>query len=297
MKSWLYIASNPSIPSSVKVGFSRKDPVIRIKAFEGSGLPHPYELDYVLLTPDADLVEKKVHQSLINSGLHDNKEWFKCESAEAIKHVHQVVEEKLRLHEAYFSADRRKIRDEALRHHAKEIRRQISQQEDNLKKITTSISTVTGDVARASAKHVLEENQSIIKIYKHRDRIHLIFKGLIYGLITLLGMIVNFSLMSLIEGSLFALLFYIPHFALLGWGLMKIIGLFSNKENTEFYEKLREVAAKKAKEEYKAVMQSPNKASKYHPELLDLFAKKKQFQEKIVELKHEIRLLDNKPIN
>jgi len=51
-------------PGLVKVGYSTKDPVLRIDELSGTGLPYAFELEYDALVGEPRDVEQKVHKRL-----------------------------------------------------------------------------------------------------------------------------------------------------------------------------------------------------------------------------------------
>ncbi|WP_415886614.1 GIY-YIG nuclease family protein [Neptuniibacter sp. QD37_6] len=85
LKGWIYVISNESLQDIVKVGTTDRDPSIRAKELGSTGLPHPYTVQYELLTYDPKLVEKEAHKLLkeFNAG----KEWFKCSIDSAIEAI------------------------------------------------------------------------------------------------------------------------------------------------------------------------------------------------------------------
>lgn len=74
--------SNPAMPGIVKIGFSTKDPALRAREFDGSGLPYPYVVEYDVLVENPREVEQRAHKYL--SKCREKKEWFRCSAREAI---------------------------------------------------------------------------------------------------------------------------------------------------------------------------------------------------------------------
>ena len=77
MKGYVYIISNRSMPGIYKVGYTLKDPELRAKELESTGVPHPFVVDYEILVDDPYTLEQKIHKSL--SKFNENKEWFNCD--------------------------------------------------------------------------------------------------------------------------------------------------------------------------------------------------------------------------
>ncbi len=88
MKGWIYIATNQSLTGLVKIGFSTKDPKIRISEFNNAGLPYEHTLSYSALVENPYEVEKKVHSKL--NLIRENKEWFRCSIQHAIETIKEI---------------------------------------------------------------------------------------------------------------------------------------------------------------------------------------------------------------
>ena len=86
VRGWVYVISNPAMPGLVKVGFSLKDPSLRAVELDGTGIPHPFNVEYEALVNSPREVEQRAHSILKH--LHERKEWFRCApsiAAEAIR--------------------------------------------------------------------------------------------------------------------------------------------------------------------------------------------------------------------
>ena len=90
MKGWVYVITNNAMPDLVKVGYSTKDPELRAKELNHTGIPHPYLVEYELLIDEPYKIEQKTHKLL--SERHEGKEWFRCSPEEAVAAVKQVAE-------------------------------------------------------------------------------------------------------------------------------------------------------------------------------------------------------------
>ena len=56
---WVYVLSNPSIPSQVKVGWTKGRPAARAKELQGTGVPTPFKVETAFLFSNrADVVER-----------------------------------------------------------------------------------------------------------------------------------------------------------------------------------------------------------------------------------------------
>ena len=88
MRGWVYVITNQAI-GSVKIGYTMKDPVLRARQLNNSGVPHPYVLAYDALVTDPKNVERQVHKKLLSR--RDGKEWFKCSVQEAVAVIRETV--------------------------------------------------------------------------------------------------------------------------------------------------------------------------------------------------------------
>lgn len=93
MKGYVYIISNRSMPGIYKVGYTLKDPELRAKELESTGVPHPFVVDYEILVDDPYTLEQKVHKSL--SKFNENKEWFNCDFATCVSEIRRCYEGKI----------------------------------------------------------------------------------------------------------------------------------------------------------------------------------------------------------
>ena len=95
MRGWVYIISNEAMPGLLKVGFTLKDPSLRARELEGTGVPHPFVVDYEILVENPRALEQSIHKKLAN--FHEQKEWFRCTLSEAVEAVRVLVGESVLL--------------------------------------------------------------------------------------------------------------------------------------------------------------------------------------------------------
>ena len=89
IRGWIYIITNKSMRGLVKIGYSTKDPALRSKELDNTGVPHKYSIVYDILVNEPRDYEKKIHSFLHDK--HEGKEWFKCSEIEAIKAIRKIV--------------------------------------------------------------------------------------------------------------------------------------------------------------------------------------------------------------
>jgi T5orf172 domain len=98
VRGWVYVISNEAMPDLVKVGFSTKDPNIRAGELGGTGVPHPYVVEYDALVNAPRDVEQKIHQALedcrvdVSTDTPVGKEWFRCSRNVAIVTIRELTE-------------------------------------------------------------------------------------------------------------------------------------------------------------------------------------------------------------
>lgn len=106
MRGWIYVISNKAMPGLVKVGYSSKDPKGRAQELDHTGTPHPYVVEYdALIDGELYQVERRIHQNL--SPYSEGKEWFRCETEQAIIAIRQVAKD-ITILESFSRADREK---------------------------------------------------------------------------------------------------------------------------------------------------------------------------------------------
>ena len=89
MRGYTYVMTDPTRPGLVKVGFSAKDPRMRAKELDGTGMPLPLAIEYEMLVEDARSVERSAHGALRPQ--HVGKEWFRCSAEHAISTLQQIA--------------------------------------------------------------------------------------------------------------------------------------------------------------------------------------------------------------
>ena len=88
-KGFIYILSNPSF-KFLKIGFTLRDPAIRITELNTTGVPTPFEIIYEALVLNPEILEGKIHQELSEYRINDNREFFQVHKETAYNLVKQV---------------------------------------------------------------------------------------------------------------------------------------------------------------------------------------------------------------
>lgn len=75
---YIYILSNPSFAEDLlKIGFTAKHPSLRAKELQGSGLPTPFKVEGVIITPTGYVLEQAIHKHFENERHSNDREFFK----------------------------------------------------------------------------------------------------------------------------------------------------------------------------------------------------------------------------
>jgi hypothetical protein len=91
------------MPGLIKVGHSTKDPELRARELNNTGIPHPYIVEYEMLIEEPFRIEQQTHKAL--NRVRENKEWFRCSCEEAIAAIQRVAGGSV-INEAFKQADR-----------------------------------------------------------------------------------------------------------------------------------------------------------------------------------------------
>lgn len=89
MRGWVYVIKNKAMPDLLKIGFSTKDPILRARDFNGTGVPYDYEVIFDALVDGPQEVERAVHRALQIQ--KENKEWFRCNLDHAIEEIRRAA--------------------------------------------------------------------------------------------------------------------------------------------------------------------------------------------------------------
>jgi hypothetical protein len=91
---WIYILSNPSMPGLVKIGYSTKDPELRLRELDGTGIPTPFEIIFWALVDEPYALEQSLHDHLDNHRVSQQREFFKLNVADSVNFVIKFIKDK-----------------------------------------------------------------------------------------------------------------------------------------------------------------------------------------------------------
>lgn len=82
-EQYVYVMSNPSFPADVlKIGWTKISPNIRAKNLHTTGIPTPFIVEYVIITPEGSKLEKKIHNHIKSYRVNNKREFFKISKDE-----------------------------------------------------------------------------------------------------------------------------------------------------------------------------------------------------------------------
>lgn len=87
INGYVYILSNPSMPSLLKIGFTERDVEERVEELNSTGVPVPFEIEAIFGSPNAYEDEQAIHNILDHHRLANNREFFSIEIKEAVQCV------------------------------------------------------------------------------------------------------------------------------------------------------------------------------------------------------------------
>lgn len=85
-KGYVYVLSNPSMPGLVKVGRSESDPQIRAAQLYTTGVPEPFEIEFVWFCEEHEELEKGVHAAF-SQARKSGREFFEAEPIDIIEYI------------------------------------------------------------------------------------------------------------------------------------------------------------------------------------------------------------------
>ena len=89
--SWVYVLSNPSFPSFLKIGSTSKTPELRAKQLSNAtGIPTDFEVVYALYCFNALACEIDIHNIMSSYRVSKQREFFSVGLEEAIEVIERV---------------------------------------------------------------------------------------------------------------------------------------------------------------------------------------------------------------
>jgi hypothetical protein len=90
-KYWVYILSNESMPSMVKIGYTKMTPEERAKQISTStGVPTPFKVEFAFKCHEGEFLENEIHKYLDSYRVSSNREFFGIGVNEAIEIVKEI---------------------------------------------------------------------------------------------------------------------------------------------------------------------------------------------------------------
>jgi hypothetical protein len=83
--SVVYVLSNPAMPGLVKIGNTQNDDAaVRMQQLYTTGVPFPFDVEFVCRVPNPDEVERALHTAFAPQRINPKREFFKIEATQAI---------------------------------------------------------------------------------------------------------------------------------------------------------------------------------------------------------------------
>ncbi len=83
--SVVYVLTNPAMPGLVKIGKTQnEDAAARMAQLYTTGVPFPFNVEFVCRVKNPDSVEKALHQAFAPHRVNPKREFFQIESSQAI---------------------------------------------------------------------------------------------------------------------------------------------------------------------------------------------------------------------
>ena len=93
---WVYVLSNPTMPSLLKIGYTKQTPEERAKQISAStGVALPYKVEWAYKCFNGERVEREVHHKLKSKRANNSKEFFWVNLEEA-KEVITLIGDKFK---------------------------------------------------------------------------------------------------------------------------------------------------------------------------------------------------------
>jgi len=90
IKGYVYIFSNPSF-EFVKIGYSDRDPLIRLEELNTTGVPTPFIFEFTALVYEPKNVEKLIHGELSNYRVNPDREFFRLTANNAVVKTKEIL--------------------------------------------------------------------------------------------------------------------------------------------------------------------------------------------------------------
>lgn len=91
IRGWIYVLVNPALEGLVKIGFSTKDPALRVRELSTTGVPRSYEIAFDALVDNPREIEQRAHSRL--KDVHDSKEFFRTTPFVAVQTIREIAAE------------------------------------------------------------------------------------------------------------------------------------------------------------------------------------------------------------
>jgi len=83
---YVYVLSNPAMPGLLKIGRSEGDPQLRASQLFTTGVPEPFNIEFVFFTTDCVVLESEIHAAFADVRKR-GREFFRSDPKEIIEFI------------------------------------------------------------------------------------------------------------------------------------------------------------------------------------------------------------------
>ena len=165
MIGFIYIASNPLHPDTIKIGQSSKDPNERMKELGTTGVLEEYVLEYRALTQDYVSLEREIHKGLSKLRVRADREFFKIPVPEAIDKIREIAGSRIESDKVYYvpPEELQRIKDEKQRKIQEEVDAKAQKLKEEQRKKFLNFEKKAEELAEESIKRKEYEARELLR--------------------------------------------------------------------------------------------------------------------------------------
>ena len=136
MNGFIYVFSNPSQKGLIKIGKSQSDPQsLRKDELYTTGVPEPFNVEYIAFVEDFHTVEGLVHNKLNDFRPNKKREFFTCSIPHAILTIQQIA--RIKFEEVFYQSPEeiKKEQDRQLEEQEKQQRLEEARKKEEDRKL------------------------------------------------------------------------------------------------------------------------------------------------------------------
>lgn len=88
---WVYVLSNPSFNSMLKIGYTKNAPELRSEQlYKGTGVPTPFKLEFAKQCLNGEMLERLTHKYLRADRVNNEREFFYTKLEDVILTINKI---------------------------------------------------------------------------------------------------------------------------------------------------------------------------------------------------------------